>query len=67
MDDRVYRIVRKPNVYSVLVEPVPHVFDRLSRAYQSCARVTCQQSAVVPDEETKRIEFFFLRPNDGLF
>lgn len=67
MDDPVHRIVRKPNVYSILVEPVPHVFDRLSRTYQSCARVTCLQSAVVPDEETKSIEFFFLRPKDGLF
>lgn len=67
MADPVHRIVREPRVSSFLVEPVPHVFDRLSRTYQSCPQVTCLQAAVVPDEETKSIEFFFLRPKDGLF
>lgn len=67
MADPVHRIVRKPNVSSVLVEPVPRVFERLTHTYRSCPEVTCLQSAVVPDEETSSIEFFFLQPRDGLF
>ena len=65
MADPVHDIVKKPHVHSVLVEPVPHVFDRLEATYRLYPQVRCLKLAVVPDEETTSVDFFFLKPREG--
>jgi FkbM family methyltransferase len=50
--------------HGLLVEPVPHVFERLARAYRGRTGVTCVNAAI--SETTGERPFWYLRRNDVL-
>lgn len=56
--DPIFFIVNKLNLFGVLVEPVPYVFDKLKINYKDNKNVFLENSAI--SSEGKNLEFFFL-------